>query len=67
MTAVFVYITASSRAEAERLGRSLVEERLAAGANLIPGMHTIYRWQGKVEEGEEVVVIARRRKPWCRR
>ena len=61
MTAVFVYITVGSRDEAVRIGRALVDERLAACANLIGGMRSIYRWQGKIEEAEEVVVIAKTR------
>ncbi len=61
MTAVFVYITVGSREEAVRIGRALVEERLAACANLIGGMRSIYRWQGQIEEAEEVVVVAKTR------
>ena len=59
MATLFVYITAPSQAEAEGIGHKLVEERLAAGVNLIPGMRTVYRWQGKVEAAEEVVLIAK--------
>ena len=55
--AVFVYVTAGSVAEAERIGRALVEERLAACANILPGMRSIYRWQGKVEEASEAVLV----------
>jgi len=45
MTAFFVYITASNAEEATRIGRALVEERLAACANVLNGMTSIYRWQ----------------------
>jgi periplasmic divalent cation tolerance protein len=55
--AFFVYVTAGSVAEAERIGRALVEERLAACANILPGMRSIYRWQGKVEEASEAVLV----------
>lgn len=58
---VFAYVTASSLEEAERIGHTLVEERLAACANLLPGMRSIYRWQGAVEQAEEVVLIAKTR------
>ncbi len=61
MELVFAYITAGSRAEAERIGRTLVEERLAACVNILGGMTSIYRWQGAVESAEEVVVIAKTR------
>jgi periplasmic divalent cation tolerance protein len=42
---------------ARRIGRVLVEEGLAACINLLPGVESIYRWQGKVEEGAEVLGI----------
>ena len=54
-----VYITASSPAEAEKIGRALVGERLAACVNLIEGMRSLYWWEGTVQEGREVVLIAK--------
>jgi periplasmic divalent cation tolerance protein len=57
MAAVMLYVTASSAEEAKRIGKALVEERLAACANLLPGVTSIYRWEGKVEEGSEVSLI----------
>jgi periplasmic divalent cation tolerance protein len=54
-----VYITAPSRDVAETIGRALVEERLAVCVNIIAGMRSIYRWEGKVEAANEVVVIAK--------
>jgi len=59
MDAIFVYITAGSPEEAHRIGSTLVEERLAACANLLGGMTSIYRWQGAVEQADETVVIAK--------
>jgi periplasmic divalent cation tolerance protein len=53
------YMTAASAAEATRIGRALVEERLAACVSVLGGMHSIYRWQGAVEEVDEVAMIAR--------
>ncbi|MEX0702001.1 MAG: divalent-cation tolerance protein CutA [Planctomycetales bacterium] len=61
MSASFVYITAASREQALALGRTLVEERLAACVNLLEGMTSVYRWQGKVEEAGETVLIAKTR------
>ena len=61
MDFVFAYITAGSRDEARRIGRALVEERLAACANILDGMTSIYRWQGAVEEASEAVLIAKTR------
>jgi periplasmic divalent cation tolerance protein len=57
-----VYVTAASKDEALQIGRTLVEERLAACANILDGMHSIYRWQGVVEEARETVVILKTRK-----
>lgn len=55
----FIYITAGSEAEARKIAAALVEERLAACANIIPGMRSIYRWEGKIAEDEETVIIAK--------
>ncbi len=61
MTAVFAYITVASKEEAERIARTLVEERLAASANLIEGMRSVYRWRGAIEQAAEIIVIAKTR------
>jgi periplasmic divalent cation tolerance protein len=58
---MFVYITASSVREAERIGRVLVEEGLAACLNIFP-VRSIYRWKGKVEGSAEAVIIAKTRR-----
>jgi periplasmic divalent cation tolerance protein len=54
-----VYMTAASRDEAKKIGRVLVEERLAACANVIDGMESVYWWQGKLTEDKETVLIAK--------
>ena len=59
MSAVLIYITAGDRDEAVRIGRTLVEERLAACANVLDGMTSIYRWQGDICEDTEAVLIAK--------
>ena len=59
--AVFVYTTHPSLAEAERIGRVLVERRLAACVNILPGMVSYYWWEGKIDRGEEVVMIVKTR------
>ena len=55
--AVFVYTTYPSVVEAERAGRVLVERRLCACVNILPGMISLYWWQGAIERGDEVVMI----------
>lgn len=59
--AVFVYTTYPSIVEAEQAGRALVERRLAACVNILPNMVSLYQWEGKVERGEEVVMIVKTR------
>lgn len=59
--AVFVYTTYPSIVEAEKAGRAIVEQRLAACVNILPGMVSHYWWEGKVERGEEVVMIIKTR------
>lgn len=57
MSAQLVYVTAPSLAEAESLARLAVEGHLAACANILPGMRSLYWWQGKLEQADEVVLI----------
>ncbi len=59
--AVFVYTTFPSLVEAEKAGRAIVGQRLAACVNILPGMISHYWWQGKIERGEEVVMIVKTR------
>jgi periplasmic divalent cation tolerance protein len=59
--AVFVYTTWPSVADAEAAGRALVERRLAACVNILPGMISHYRWEGKVERAEETVMLVKTR------
>jgi periplasmic divalent cation tolerance protein len=59
--AVFVYTTWPTTVEAEKAGRALVERRLAACVNILPGMISHYRWQGAVERAEEAVMIVKTR------
>jgi periplasmic divalent cation tolerance protein len=59
--AVFVYTTYPSLVEAERAGRTLVERRLCACVNILPGMVSHYWWQGALERGEEAVMIVKTR------
>jgi periplasmic divalent cation tolerance protein len=61
LTAVVVFITASSADEAARIGRALVEERLAACANLIPSIASTYWWKGKIEEAGEALLVMKTR------
>jgi periplasmic divalent cation tolerance protein len=58
---VFVYTTHPSVVEAERIGRELVEKRLCACVNILPGMVSLYWWQGAIERADEAVMIIKTR------
>ena len=58
----WVYITAGSLEEAKNIGKKLVEQNLAACVNLFENMTSIYKWEDKLEEDQEVVMIAKTRK-----
>lgn len=60
--AIAVLVTAGSGEEAERIARTLVEERLAACVNVVSGVRSLYRWEGRVaEDTEHLLVIKSRR------
>lgn len=54
-------VTAPDEATGQRIARSLVEERLAACVNVLSTMQSVFRWQGKVEEAPEVLMILKSR------
>lgn len=56
-----LYVTAGDANAAKALGRALVEARLAACANVLPAMTSVYRWQGALEEAREAVLIVKTR------
>lgn len=55
----FIYITVADMHEAKKIGRMLVEKRLAACVNLLDAMQSMYWWEGAVQESREVVLIAK--------
>ncbi len=57
MSVVSVYATFADPEEAERIGRQVVEERLAACINILGPCRSIYRWQGAIESADEVAAI----------
>lgn len=59
--AVFVYTTFPSLVEAEAAARVIVGQRLAACANILPGMISHYSWEGEMQRGEEVAMILKTR------
>lgn len=59
---IVVYVTAGSAAEGDRLAHALVKERLAACINRIGKVQSVYRWEGKVEQSEEELLIIKTRR-----
>jgi periplasmic divalent cation tolerance protein len=57
MSVVSVYAIFATAEEAERIGRAVVEERLAACINILGPVRSIYRWTGAVETADEVAAI----------
>jgi periplasmic divalent cation tolerance protein len=58
-TAIIIFVTASSEAEAKKIATALVKEKLVACANIIPKIISIYRWENKVCQEDEVMLIAK--------
>ncbi|MGQ0672165.1 MAG: divalent-cation tolerance protein CutA [Hyphomicrobium sp.] len=58
---VLVYTTHASREKAEAMAARLVERRLAACVNILPGMTSVYRWEGRIETAAEVVMLIKTR------
>ena len=56
---VFAYVTAKDKEEALKLGRALVEKKLAACVNVFGGMQSIYWWEGKIDSSEEAVLVVK--------
>ncbi|GAB4409202.1 MAG: divalent-cation tolerance protein CutA [Bacteroidia bacterium] len=61
MEARMIYITCRDQAEARTIGRAMVSERLAACANILSGMSSVYRWEGALVEDQECVLILKTR------
>ena len=58
---VLILVTTNSQEEAEHIARALVDSRLAACVNIVPGLRSIFRWKGKIwDEGELLLLIKTR-------
>lgn len=61
MNAALVYVTAPNREEALRIGRAIVAESLAACANVLDGMTSVFRWNGELQQESEAVLLLKTR------
>ena len=59
MSVLIVFCTCPDAASANALALALVSEHLAACVNVLPGVRSTYRWQGKVERGDEVLLLVK--------
>ncbi len=59
---IVILITTSSQAEADRIANALVAEMMAACVNVIPGVTSVYRWQGEVQRAQEWLLVAKSQK-----
>ena len=57
-----VLMTAGSQEEADRVAQALVSEMLAACVNVVPGVTSIYKWEGKVQRDQEWLLVAKSRR-----
>ena len=57
----WVYMTFGSLDEARKLGQVILEKNLAACVNILDGMRSLYRWEGSVQEDQEILLIAKTR------
>jgi len=56
-----VFVTASSRGEARKIARSLLEKRLAACVNILGGIESLFWWKGKIDRGKELLLVIKSR------
>jgi periplasmic divalent cation tolerance protein len=56
---IVVTVACGSLEEARKIARALVEQRLAACVQIVPGVESVYRWQGEVETANEVLMVAK--------
>ena len=61
-TPIVVLVTTSTREEAEKIARCLLDERLIACANIIGPVHSLFWWQGKIDEAKEHLTLMKTRK-----
>ena len=59
MSACLCFCTCPDDATARRIADALVEERLAACVNVLPGLRSVYRWQGAIQRADEVLLLVK--------
>lgn len=59
---IVILITAKDKKEAEKISRGLLEAKLIACANIVDGVRSLFRWQGKIDSSKEVLLILKTKK-----
>ena len=59
---IVVLVTAKDEAQANKIAEKLVAEKLAACANIVPGIQSIFHWKGKLDRAQEVLLILKSRR-----
>ena len=59
---IVILVTAKDQAQASRIAEKLVQDKLAACANIVPGIQSIFRWDGKVDRADEVLLVLKSRR-----
>ena len=60
--AIVILVAAPNQQVAKKIAEHIVNKRLAACVNLLPGIRSIYRWQGKIEDDSEILMIIKSRR-----
>ncbi len=59
---IVILVTAKDEAQANKIAEKLVAEKLVACANIVPGVQSIFRWDGKVDSAKEVLLVLKSRR-----
>ena len=59
---IVVFSTCDSEEQAGRIAHALVEQRLAACINIVPGVRSVYRWKGEIQDGAEWLLVIKSRR-----
>ncbi|XP_010272941.1 PREDICTED: protein CutA 1, chloroplastic-like isoform X2 [Nelumbo nucifera] len=60
---IVVYVTVPNREAGRKLAESIIKEKLAACVNIVPGIESLYRWQGEIHQDSEELLIIKTREP----
>jgi periplasmic divalent cation tolerance protein len=67
MSETLTFATCRDAAQAKRIARALVKEKLAACVNIVPGLTSVYSWEGKTEEAREALLVIKSRRALSKR